>query len=191
MKVLAFLLAMLCFAAAEAHTFKTNLLGKRLSLVPEMGVTFSNFSQGNATTDLGFIGGLRVRIGKKKHLQTGIYYSTIRYAANLDNNQLTKNQVTSSYFSIPTLVGITPVHISMVDLRLQAGMVFQFKGTGEVENFANAQFNPTIWNARLAVNLSVWRIEANASFDFALTNTYSNVNSGKNRCINVSLGFRF
>ena len=191
MKVSAIILALLCVVSTHAHTLKTNLLGKRLSLVPELGVTSCNFSEGNATSDLGFIGGLGVRIGKKKHIQTGIYYSTIQYAANLDNSQISKNAVTSSYVSIPTLIGFTPIEVPLVKLRLAAGAVYQFNGKGEVKDLSTAQFNPTIWSARAAVGLSVWRIEANASYDFAMTKTYSNLNTGKNRCLNLTLGFRF
>lgn len=191
MKVPVFIMAIFCSVAVHAHNFQTSLLGKRLNIVPEMGVTFSNFSEGNANTDLGFLGGLGIRIGKKKHLQTGIYYTTIRYAANLNNSQVTNNEVSSSYMSIPTLLGITPIQVSLFQLRIQAGPVFLFNGKGEVKDLANAQFNPTIWNARAAVGISVWRIEANASYDMALTKTYSNVNSGKNRCISVSLGYSF
>lgn len=191
MKVPALILAMLCVITAHAHNFKTNLLGKRLSLVPELGVTSNNFSQGNATSDIGFIGGLGVRIGKKKHIQTGIYYSTIQYAANLDNSQITKNEVSSSYFSIPTLLGYTLVEMPFIKLRVAGGAVYQFNGTGKVKDLTTAQFNPTIWNARAALGLSIWKIEANASYDIAVTKTYSNLNTGKNRCLNLTLGFRF
>ena len=130
MKLPAFIIGLLCAASVNAHNYKTAFLGKRLNIIPELGMNFTNFTTGNASTDLGFVGGLGIRIGKKKHIQSGIYFTSIRYAANFDSSQVTPNSVTSSYITIPGMLGFTPVNIGMIQLRFQAGPVLHFNGSG-------------------------------------------------------------
>lgn len=194
MKNVFFIAFMVLFAGAQANPWKNQLWKDKLSVVPELGLNSSSLTQTSTRASFGFTGGVGLRIGKRKHLYSGLYYKAVRYEAAIDTagtSMPTFRKVRSDYLVVPLMFGLTPIKAPMFELRVFGGAAAFFNQSGEVSGLSSISLSQTMWNLRAGAGIDIWRIECNFSYDFGITKMFETVSDGKYHGYNLTLGFRF
>lgn len=176
----------------RAHGSQGLLLKNYLSIVPELGVNATSLLSISSNSEYGFYGGVGIRIGKRKHLYTGAYYKMLRLQMGNDTSSIGFSPVRSSYLTIPVMFGYSLVDEKMLKVRVYGGVLYnRFLSAIVPENTASWDFREDLWGARAGVGINIWRIEANASYDFSVAKMFVNGNAARPHGYNLSLGFRF
>lgn len=194
MKNVFFIVFVVLFTGAQADPWKNQLWKDKLSVVPELGLNSSRLTQTSTQASFGITGGVGLRIGKRKHLYTGIYYKAVRYEADFDTattSPPTFRKVKSDYLVVPIMFGLTPIKAPFFEFRLFGGAAAFFNQSGEVNGISSMKLTETTWNLRAGAGIDIWRIECNFSYDFGITKMFETVSDGKCHGYNLTLGFRF
>lgn len=188
------LLLLLPLWGMSGHVERTFFDGK-FSLVPEIGINLSQLNGAGSNPQAGFLYGAALRLGKRQHFQTGLYHMSMRIEAEIDPDDPSSAQyrtIESNYLVIPVMMGYSLVNTSLFKLRAFGGVAaFSFINGSVKDALREYRFKETLWNVRAGIGVDVWRIEANASYDFSLSKMFDSGYLSKSRGLNLTLGFRF
>lgn len=187
-------IAYLSAVSGFSYSGSALLLKDRLAISPELGINSSFISKSESRAQIGFLGGVGIRIGKRKHFHTGLYYKAVRFDAKLDSQSVqssTFQQVKADYLVVPIMMGLTPVYSKLFKVRVFGGALAMMQQNGSVQGLKDPNFSSLIWSLRAGAGLDIWKIEVNFSYDLGLTKVISELSPGKAMGYNLSMGYRF
>lgn len=192
-RLTAVLLAASLSAASHLHA--------QIKISPQVGLNVVTF-----TTDLpgvsysaspGFQAGIYVRFGNLFHLQPGVFWQRSQSDFLVGDLGLSGDVKVDRLF-LPVKLGIKPIPLGVVDLRLNAGPALSIvtKVEDSLLGLTKDDYNKSAWGLLLGAGLDIFFLSTEFSYEIGLSNVieterFDTAFSSKGNVFRVNAGLRF
>lgn len=177
-----------CGASASAQVVEL--------IVPQLGITFVNYSGEDIDSDtgIGFEAGGKIRAGGRFYVEAGFFWTTAGADVTIPAGGTTTDDLRIQDISFPIAIGFKLVKTRPLAVRLFGGVAPAFP-TGVSENDLDVikeDLKSTLWSGRAGLGFDLVVLTIDAGYDFGLGNIFeSSPESVKRNEWFIELGARF
>lgn len=196
MKIVVSLLLICLSGLSFANGPAKLLVNDKISIIPSVGLSVNTMSNIESETNGGFYLGAGIRLGKKVHLLTGMYYQAYRINGQIDQNAPGNSNfqnLNSNYLIFPIQIGYHAIYTKYLKIHFAGGALASTYLDGEISSNTaqNLSFSKSLWALRVSAGFDVWRLVFSASYDLGVSDVFVNGLDSKYRALNAGIGFRF
>jgi hypothetical protein len=145
-------------------------------IVPQLGVTFVNYSGTDIDSDtgIGFEAGGRVRAGGRLYVEVGVFWSTAGADVTIPAGGGTTDDLRIQDVSVPVGIGVKLIKSRPLALRIFGGVTPSFP-TGVSDNdlgILKEDLKGTLWSGRAGLGFDFVVLSIDAGYDFGLGNIF-------------------
>ena len=165
-------------------------------IVPQIGVTFVNYSGDliDSDTGVGFEAGGKIRVGSRFFVEAGFYWTTAGADATGLDGSTTTDGLRIQDVSTPVAIGYKIIKSRPAAFRIFAGVVPSFVTSVSDNDFdvVKEDLKSTLWAGRAGLGVDLVIVSVDAGYDFGLSDIFEvGVDSVKRNEWFLQVGARF